>query len=364
MLAWEKARDHAVKNGKGDRVAIALALESVGPAPIAPLMPLLTCQEPTYEGLCKLLPIGQPSIGIFSSEGGQFIGGHGMSDDNKLRTATGLSALWDGEPIKRVRAGDGTTILPGRRFTVHLMAQPDVAAIMLSDRLFLDQGLLSRCLVTAPESHAGTRYWRESCAAADAAIKEYGSKILGILERPLPLVDRKVNELAPPTLILAPVARKLWIAFADSIEGQIGPAGALVSVRGLANKIPEHAAQLATVLTLMHDAESGEINAEQMEAGIALAQHYVAEALRLFEASHVSNDLRLAQRLLIWLHESWDEPLVSLPDIYQSGPNAIREKATAERLVRILEDHGWLNREMGGVMVAGHRRRDAWRIIG
>ena len=215
MLAWEKARDHAVKNGKGDRVAIALALEFVGPAPIAPLMPLLTCQEPTYEGLCKLLPIGQPSIGIFSSEGGQFIGGHGMSDDNKLRTATGLSALWDGEPIKRVRAGDGTTILPGRRFTVHLMAQPDVAAIMLSDRLFLDQGLLSRCLVTAPESHDGTRYWRESCAAADAAIKEYGSKILGILERPLPLVDRKVNELAPPTLILAPVARKLWIAFAD-----------------------------------------------------------------------------------------------------------------------------------------------------
>ena len=88
------------------------------------------------------------------------------------------------------------------------------------------------------------------------------------------------------------------------IEGQIGPAGALVSVRGLANKIPEHAARLATVLTLMHDAKSGEINAEQMEAGIALAQHYVAEALRLFEASHVSNDLRLAQRLLIWLHES------------------------------------------------------------
>jgi Protein of unknown function (DUF3987) len=73
-----------------------------------------------------------------------------MSDDNKLRTAAGLSELWDGEPIKRVRAGDGTLVLPGRRVAMHLMAQPDVAAIMLSDRMLLSQGFLSRCLVTAP----------------------------------------------------------------------------------------------------------------------------------------------------------------------------------------------------------------------
>ncbi len=30
-----------------------------------------------------------------------------MSDEAKLRTAAGLSAAWDGEPIRRVRAGDG-----------------------------------------------------------------------------------------------------------------------------------------------------------------------------------------------------------------------------------------------------------------
>ena len=104
-------------------------LDKLGPAPLAPLEPVLTCPEPTYEGLCKLLAVGQPSVGIFSAEGGQFIGGYGMTDDAKLRTAAGLSSLWDGEPIKRARALDGITVIPGRRVAMHLMAQPDVAAI-------------------------------------------------------------------------------------------------------------------------------------------------------------------------------------------------------------------------------------------
>ena len=80
------------------------ALDALGPRPNPPLEPLLVCGEPTFEGLCKLLAVGWPSVGIFAAEGGQFIGGHGMADDAKLRTAAGLSALWDGEPIKRVRA--------------------------------------------------------------------------------------------------------------------------------------------------------------------------------------------------------------------------------------------------------------------
>ena len=42
-------------------------------------------------------------MGVFSAEGGQFIGGHGMSEDNRLKTAAALSGVWDGEPIKRVR---------------------------------------------------------------------------------------------------------------------------------------------------------------------------------------------------------------------------------------------------------------------
>ena len=145
---------------------------------------MLTCPEPTYEGLVKNLVSGQPSVGIFSAEGGQFIGGHGITDEAKLRTVSGLSCLWDGETIKRVRGADGVTILPGRRVEDTLMAQPDVAAVVLGDPLLADQGLLSRCLVTAPESNAGSRLWREPATDSDEAIKRYGACILNILERP------------------------------------------------------------------------------------------------------------------------------------------------------------------------------------
>jgi hypothetical protein len=365
MMAFEKVRDQVVRRHakKANRAELESALEALGPSPIAPLTPMLTCPEPTYEGLCKHLVSGRPSIGIFSAEGGQFIGGHGMAQEAKLRTVTGLSCLWDGEVIKRVRALDGATILPGRRVAVHLMAQPDVAALMLSDPVLINQGLLSRCLVTAPESNAGTRTWREASTASDLAIKRYGGRILDILEKQLPLAAGKTNELSPRILQLAPDARKMWIAFADNIEGQIGPDGALGPVSGLANKLPEHAARLASVLMLVEDIDACEVSAEKMSAGIILAQHYAAEALRMFEGSRISGDLLLAQKLLGWLNQSWNERAISLPDIYQKGPNAIRDKATAVKLVRILEDHGWLHRIDGAALIAGHHRREAWLVI-
>jgi hypothetical protein len=143
-VAWEKARDAATKKGKGDRTAIRAALDEVGPPPLPLLEPIVTVPEPTFEGLCRLFGVGQPSLGLFATEGGQFIGGHGMTDEAKLRTATGLSSIWDGEPIRRVRAGEGAAIVPGRRLAVHLMVQPEVSLLLLNDHLLSGQGLLSR----------------------------------------------------------------------------------------------------------------------------------------------------------------------------------------------------------------------------
>jgi predicted transcriptional regulator of viral defense system len=58
----------------------------------------------------------------------------------------------------------------------------------------------------------------------------------------------------------------------------------------------------------------------------------------------------------------WEEPVISLPDIYQRGPSAIRNATTARKLVAILEEHGWLRRIPQGAVVAGQQRREAWRI--
>jgi DNA polymerase III delta prime subunit len=361
-VAWAAGRRAAIKNAAGDRTQTMAALAALGPPPLPPLEPLLTCEEPTFEGLCTVLATGSPSVGIFAAEGAQFVGGHGMAAA-KLRTAAGLSAVWDGGPLKRVRARNGVSVLAGRRVTVHLMVQPDVAAIWFGDRLLVEQGLMSRVLVTAPEAESGRRIWREPSPDSGEAMNSYNERLRDILERPLPLAAGTRNELTPRTLPLSPAARRLWIDYHDHVERRLGLGSELEPVRGLANKLPEHAARIAAVLTLVENIEAGEVGSNEMAAGIAIARHYAAEALRLLGASRVSAELCEAQQALTWLQTSWPHPLVSLPDIYQRGPNSIRDTRRARRVVGILEDHGHLVRLPDGDFVDGTFRREVWEIV-
>ncbi len=158
-------------------------------------------------------------------------------------------------------------------------------------------------------------------------------------------------------------ARTGWIAFADHVERQIGPGGDLEPIKGLANKLPEHAARLAAVLALVKDLTVPAITGDHLAAGIRFAEHYAVEALRLFQAGRSDPDLLLAQRTLDWLHKKWRESHLGLSDLYRLGPNAIRDSKTARRMIRILEDHEWIVPVEGGAEVGGQHRREAWRIV-
>jgi hypothetical protein len=93
--AWEAQRRQVLSpKAKHSTVgAKRVALDALGPPPEPPLVPMLTADEPTFEGLAKLLAIGQPSLGVFSGEGGMFIGGHAMNQANRLKTAAALSSV-------------------------------------------------------------------------------------------------------------------------------------------------------------------------------------------------------------------------------------------------------------------------------
>ena len=47
---------------------------------------------------------------------------------------------------------------------------------------------------------------------------------------------------------------------------------------------------------------------------------------------------------------------------YTFGPGPVRDKSTARRTIDILEDHGWLVREVGSATVNGTMRREVWRL--
>nr|WP_246157197.1 YfjI family protein [Sneathiella litorea] len=362
--AWDKQRQQILSDKQKypgtDEKNIALA--ALGPKPEPPLGPMLFAPEPTIEGLAKHFLHGQPSVGVFSAEGGQFIGGHGMREEKKLLSVAGYSSLWDGEPIRRIRAGDGSVIISGRRLAIHLMAQPDVAAIMLSDRVLADQGFLSRLLVVAPKSAAGTRLWKEADARADIALTQYSARLLSILKTPFPLVENTRNELSPHVIKLSAEARSKWVQFADHIEGGLGSGGAFDPIRGLAGKLPEHAARLGAVIALVDNLNTRLLSPDHMGAGIVLAQFYAEEAMRLFSIGMVSENLRTAQFVLDWLLSRYSGSTVPLSYIYQFGPSQIRTASAARKVMKILEEHNWVASADGGAVIDGHKYRDAWKV--
>jgi hypothetical protein len=132
-------------------------LENLDPRPLPPPSPDLTATEPTFEGLWLALRKGRPSLGVLADEGGQFLSGHAMSAENRLKSMAAFNGLWDGKPMKRMRRGDGTSTLHGRRLCSHLMVQLAVAKKFAEDGFAEAMGFMARFLICQPTSTIGGR---------------------------------------------------------------------------------------------------------------------------------------------------------------------------------------------------------------
>lgn len=339
VAAWTSQRKHIEANKRMSLEERTAALTAIGDEPERPLHPMLTTGDVTPDGLTKNWPWAHGALGVFTAEGATFTAGHGMSDDAKGRTAAILSQLWDGSTIKRLRAGDGVTILAGRRLSFHLMIQRDLAATFFSDPVLRDQGFLSRILVCAPESLAGTRFYRPPDADDERDIAAYGAMILVLLEMPPPLVEGTRNELSPRPLLLSAEAETTWIAYFNHVEGQIGASEEVRALQDVASKAAENAARIAAVLAVVENPKAQEITEAEMRNGCELMDFYLSEALRLRGAGRTDPKLLQAQRLLDWMNARTALP-VRVRDMLQRGPGALREKAKLDAAIAILLDHG------------------------
>ncbi len=361
---WDAKRKSCLKDAGSHKPEKQLEAEAdlraLGNAPQSPLSPDRTCSEPTYEGLTRKFVEGQPSLGIFSDEGGQFLGGFAMSQDNRLKTISALSDLWGGNPIKRTRQGDGCITLYGRRLAIHLMVQPIVARKLLADPMASEQGFLARFLITEPVSKIGSRF------NADVSINEQGlvtfkNRLLEILGTDLEM-DNKTRELQPPTLRLAQAAREHLISFSDDIERRQAPSGDLAHVSAFGSKAAEQACRIAGTLTLWSDLSAPEVSAQAMKWGCELAHFYLGEAKRLADGAIISEKIGRAEALRKWLLETWKEPEVLLRDVLRLGPNCLRESPKALDALAILEDRGWLTALEAGTVIRGKARNASYHI--
>jgi hypothetical protein len=362
LEAFERRRAHILNtNAKKDQAEIRLALELLGYKPESPRKPMLIGDDPTYEGLVRLLREGHGYGGLFSSEGGMFIGGHGMTKESKLRTATGLSNLWDGKEITRIRGGEGIYALYNRRFALHLLVQPTIADLLFGDDLLINQGLLSRVLAVAPDGTAGSRPFRRLKDAQNSSLGSFKASVLTILNTEIPHADRDLRELRPRTVALNNEAERLWIEFHDHIDTMLVPEGALAPIKSLASKAPEHAARLAATIEGFADLHVERISASAMMGGIELVQHYLFEALRIYGAIQDSPDLTLATKALDWIRNR-PNGIFTPRELYQLGPYAIRDSEKAKKIIDILADHGWIAQIPRGAIVDGAKRREVYAL--
>jgi len=139
----------------------------------------------------------------------------------------------------------------------------------------------------------------------------------------------------------------------------------LAYVTGYASKAAEQAARIAGVLTLWRDLNAGDVQPQDMDDGITLAQFYLGEAARLADAATVSAEIDKAEALRIWLLRGWPHPEILPSDIVQRAPvRALRDRPAAKKAIWVLVEAGWLVPLEAGTKVRGAPRKEAYRIVG
>ncbi len=363
---WAGKRKRLMNEAAGrDKAKATIAeadLRTLGPEPRPPLLPNITAQEPTLEGLLKLYQAGRPALGLFSDEAGGFIGGYAMNSDNRLKTIAGLSQLWNGDDVNRIRAGDGVSSFPGRRLAMHLMAQPVAARPLLADPQASGQGFLARFLITEPPSAIGTRLRRGHGPESERAVSDFKARLFSIFETPM-ATGASSQELTPPRLSLSAGAREQLWRFYEVVERAQRLGGPMANVRAYASKAAEQAARIAGVLTLWNDLNAPEVTSQAMIWGVALAQFHLGEAQRLIQAGLVSEETTRAEAVRVWLMNEWPYDEVTPSEVVNRGPNSLRERVKITQPLAQLVKAGWLTPLPKGSEVRGKNRAEAYRIV-
>jgi putative DNA primase/helicase len=282
----------------------------------------LTTGNATIEGLSRLLK-HQSSVGIFSSEGGEMLGGHSMRDDKRSSGLAFYLKGWSGESIDSLRGGGGLSVLLNRRMAIHVLVQPVLLGQLLTDPLAQGQGLLARCLIAQPETLAGHRPYRDVNPHENPAVVAFNLSIKTLLETPPPLwTEGDGFELKPRDLYMSDEAKLLWISFYNQIELHQANGKELDGARPFASKAAEHAARIAGIITMIENPNATSVPAYAMDGAIEVTGFYLTEHIRLTGAGRQERLGVKLRELLTWMQSQG--PLVRKKDLLQKTPRSVR----------------------------------------
>ncbi|GAB3355459.1 MULTISPECIES: YfjI family protein [Giesbergeria] len=307
------------------------------PEPQEPMMKSLTVGNATVEGVARLLR-GQSSVGVFSAEGGEVLGGHSMKEVNRMGAMAFFLKGWSAETLDVMRGGTGYSSLLGRRIALHIMVQPLLLRALLSDPLADGQGFLARCLIAQPQTLAGTRFYNGHNPMESPAVLAYAHRMGQLLDtRPELWPTGDGYELKPKRLPLDPDARTLWVAFYNAVEAQQADGQELEQARAFASKAAEQAARIAAIIALFNNPQAVAVDVLAMDGAIGLVNFYLTEHVRLMGTGKQAQTDKRLRALWDWMQEQG--AIVQQKDILQRCPNPIR-KLKAQGIKPLLEQLG------------------------
>ena len=310
--------------------------------PVKPKNPVMVTSNPTMQGLMRGFEEGFPSILLASSEGGQFMGGYAMRQENQLNTLTALSSFWDGSPIDQMKKEGRLYTLRGRRLALHLGVQPSVFESFLRGRFVKDQGFLSRCLISVSKSLIDKRATTLDIVSSPESrftLAAY-DKIMSLYKK----IQSSGDNLSLKTLTVEQEGLHILKAFYFYGHKRCGQDGTFYDIRGFISKSVDHVLRIAATLMMYDTPEKDTISAPYIRCAIEIVRFYMSEHLSLFSQAMTPQDQN-AEKLLAWVRKRFTpEDEVDRVNLLRSGPPKLRNKATLDPLLAQLEDRGFIQR--------------------
>lgn len=137
--------------------------------------------------------------------------------------------------------------------------------------------------------------------------------------------------------LLSNEAKAVWIEYYNEVEAELHEDGSLSSVRDCASKSADNAARIAALFHII-EGETGDVSAENMGRGVAIASWHLSESLRFFSGvalpERILNAIKLDAWLLKQVHN--DKGFISAGEAIQYGP--IRDAKARDAAVEYLSE--------------------------
>lgn len=262
-----------------------------------------------------------------------------------------------------MRSSDQSLALYGRRVALHLLIQESVYSKLNQQSMCESQGFLPRCLISFPESMAGSRTYVTENPRELPGVKVFRDQCNTLLDRRLPIAEPPApkNQLALPTISLTSDAYVKWVEFHNKLEKQLGKQGIYYPIRRFGSKAAEHVLRIAGVFAIFDNPSTTKVEEDHVRRAVEIIEYYLLERIRLDSYTCIDPTLLTAQKVLDWA-EIKGKPGVLLRDLYQYGPPDVRSKETASAILKVLEEHGRAFPVPAHEITPGGKGK-AWRFI-